>query len=97
MAKIVRYRSDDEWSALYVDGELDKRGDHDVVDERISELLSVENRYSNDFLIDDYTVHDTLADIESAAAQRAQHIREAELLEERAHEFLKQAQELRGQ
>ena len=39
--KIVRYSVGEEWSALYVDGTLDRIGDRYLADERIAELAGV--------------------------------------------------------
>lgn len=49
MAKLVRYHGE-EWSALYIDGKLDLVGDTYLTDERIAELLGVEEHYSDAFL-----------------------------------------------
>lgn len=49
-AKYVIYQGDNEWSALYVDGTLDRVGDHYLVDERLRELLGVETVQSDDFM-----------------------------------------------
>lgn len=38
----VRFSGSEDWSALYVDGRLDKVGDHYLVDERIADFLNVE-------------------------------------------------------
>jgi len=43
-SRYVRYTGSQEWSALYIDGELDRMGDHYLIDERIAELLGVEVR-----------------------------------------------------
>lgn len=40
----------DEWSAIYVDGQLNRVGDHYLIDERIRELAGVVTLQSNDFL-----------------------------------------------
>ena len=47
---LVRYTGSDDWSALYVDGKLDRIGDHYLIDERISELTGVTDYSSDDFL-----------------------------------------------
>lgn len=41
LPKIVRYSVGEEWSALYVDGRLDRIGDSYLADERIAELAGV--------------------------------------------------------
>lgn len=48
---IVRYTSDGEWSALYVDGGLDRVGDHYMIDERISKLTEIITIYSDAFFL----------------------------------------------
>lgn len=48
--KLVRYSGSEDWSALYIDGQLDTVADHYLVDERISELLGVETVSSDDFM-----------------------------------------------
>lgn len=50
MSELVRYSGSNEWSALYVDGELDRVGDHYLIDERIADIAGVHNHYSNDFM-----------------------------------------------
>lgn len=83
-SKFVLYSGEDEWSALYVDGVLDIADDHDYVYRRIAELLGVEERYGNAFLMggnyqDD--VAQTVAEAEAYAAKeddREQQLRETE-------------------
>lgn len=50
LPKLVLYRGDGEWSALYADGRLVQSGDHYLSDEKIYELAGVEVRHSEDFL-----------------------------------------------
>lgn len=50
MTEYVVYVGDNEWSALYIDGELDRVGDHYLVDERLRTLFGVDEVFSNAFL-----------------------------------------------
>lgn len=90
--KLIRYRGGDEWSALYVDGKLDRVGDHYWVEERIFELLGVEERYDDDFMRgQDHRegVAQTLEEIEEYTVAQ-------EALQEEADELINQANELRA-
>jgi len=49
--KLVRYSGSNDWSALYIDGELDRVGDHYLIDERISALTGVVEVSSDAFLL----------------------------------------------
>ena len=62
--KLVRYTGSDEWSALYIDGKLDKVGDHYLIDERIQELVGVEVFDSNDFLLGGDSLSDVAETLE---------------------------------
>lgn len=48
--QVLIYTGDNEWSALYIDGELDTVGDHDVIQARIFGLFDIEHEFSNDFM-----------------------------------------------
>lgn len=50
MSKYVVYEGSDEWSALYVDGTLDRVGDHYLIDERLRALFGVTEVTSDAFL-----------------------------------------------
>lgn len=50
MSDLTRYRGSGEWSALYVNGNLDQVGDHYVIDERISEIAGVTVIHSDAFI-----------------------------------------------
>ena len=50
MPNFVRY-NDDEWSALYQDGELVVIGDSYLSDDYLANYLNVEDIYSDDFLM----------------------------------------------
>ncbi len=41
----VILRGENDWSALYVDGDIDQYGDHSTIDERIRQLHGVEVRH----------------------------------------------------
>lgn len=103
---IVRYQGSGEWSALYIDGTLDRIGDHYRIDERIAELLGVELRdgnEANDFLRggDGITRHggpspaQTLAEAEAYGEEREQAIRDAEEMAKNAEDLTRRAAEIK--
>jgi hypothetical protein len=83
--ELVRYTGSGDWSALYVDGLLDRVGDHCLVDDRISELAHVTVINSNDFLLGGYSSSDVAktltaaqvyGNVRGAAAVAAEDLRE---------------------
>lgn len=50
MTDYVIYSGSEEWSALYVDGKLEKYGDHYLVEEHLRLLLGVTTISSDNFL-----------------------------------------------
>ena len=98
--KLVRYR-DEEWSALYINGELDTVGDSYLSDDRISELLDITEISDNAFLQggDSYEdVAKTLEEVEAYSLKQNEAeeiLAEAEVLQLKAEELLRQAAELR--
>jgi len=76
MADLVIYRGTGEWSALYMDGKLERVGDHYLINERIEELLGIQVVDSDDFLrgSDGRETAQTLEEIETY-----RHLREDEL------------------
>ena len=96
MRKYVRYSGSSDWSALYVDGKLDKVGDHYYVDERIAELLGVETVDSDDFMMGGNYREDaaqTLEELEAYTRAREGKLETAEELRAKAAELLRQAEE----
>lgn len=74
--KLVRYTGPNDWSALYVDGNLETVGDHNLVDERIAELCNIEERDSDDFLMGSnkkIDAADTLDEIETYLREEKGH------------------------
>ncbi len=105
MSRYVRYTSSSEWSALYVDGKLDRIGDHYLIEERIAELLGVEMREDaecNDFLRGGDGVArtggpspaQTLAEAEAYGEERAQALAEAENMLTNSRELAHRAAEI---
>lgn len=95
--ELIRYQGSDDWSALYIDGKLDRVGDHYLVDERISEIAGVMNVYSDDFLRggdsrDD--VAETTEQINEYGALRAERENRASELRVQAQRLLEEAQRL---
>jgi hypothetical protein len=71
--KLVRYTGSEDWSALYVDGELDRVGDHYLIDERIQELYKVEDIRSDNFMRGGNYSHNvarTLAEVDEWVAEK---------------------------
>jgi hypothetical protein len=90
----VRYHSG-EWSALYVDGELVKYGDHYLVDEWLASHLGVEDLYNDDFLLPDgRTVLSTLHEVEVRTADREARLSAAEELRAQAEVLRRKAEDL---
>lgn len=103
---IVRYVGSGEWSALYVDGELDRIGDHYRIDERIAELLGVEVREGaegSDFLRGGDGVArtggpspaQTLAEAEAYTEERDRAVHEADDMIRKADELAREAAKIK--
>lgn len=95
--KLVRYTGPNDWSALYVDGELDRVGDHYLIEERIAELCDVELRDGDEFLLGSNRKVDTaqtLEEIEDYINNQYEREEQAEKLRRQAAELLRQAEEL---
>lgn len=102
-SRYVRYTGSQEWSALYIDGELDRMGDHYLIDERIAELFGVEVRdgvEGNHFLRGGDGVKrtgshsnpaQTLAEAEAYGREREDARRRVVELRQQAAELVKQA------
>lgn len=83
-----------EWSGLYIDGVLDRYGDHYLVDERIASLLGVEDYYDDAWLVDDRTPRRSVKEIESEQERRIAKDTQAAEKKERADELMAQARAL---
>lgn len=96
--QVVRYSGENDWSALYVDGKLERVGDHYLIDERISELLGVELEQNDDFMQGGKNYEDvaqTLDEARTYERTRLQKEFEIEQLEQRAADLQQQADEIR--
>jgi len=94
--KLVRYTGPNDWSALYVDGELETVGDHYMVDERIALLCGVEVRDGDEFMLGGNSkagVAHSLAEIEDFVTEVDEKENAAELRRQAA-ELLRQADEI---
>lgn len=95
---LIRYTGPNDWSALYVDGELEIVGDHTQVDERIFEICNVEVRISDDFLMGGNSRNDVAQNMEELETyqyrQRDRTIKLANDLREKAADLLSQAKAL---
>ena len=56
--KYVVLQGEGEWSALYVDGDLKRAGDHYLIEEELRIRLGVVTVQSNDFLRGGFTYND---------------------------------------
>jgi hypothetical protein len=94
--KYVRFEIGDGWSALYVDGRLDKIGDSHNVTERIEELLGVDCQESEvmDAVQQRQDAPKTLADLRVLEAARRTALAEAETLRQQAADLIAQADAL---
>lgn len=91
------YRGSGEWSALYVNGALERVGDHYTIDERVYEMLDVHVEQSDDFMQGgDYRedVAKTLDELEHYTAVREGLQARASELREQAAALQRQASEL---
>jgi hypothetical protein len=98
---LIRYTGPNDWSALYVDGELEIVGDHTQVDERIAEICNVEVRIGDDFLMGGNGLHyvaQTLEQLESYQNRQQDRARGvAKSLRDKAAELLNEAQALENE
>lgn len=98
MPRVVVYEGSQEWSAVYVDGVLDRVGDHYLADERIRELFEVETIQSDDFMLGREggreIVAKTLDDLNAYSIDRANRLEQAEGLRRKAAELEAQADQL---
>lgn len=96
--KLVRFVSE-EWSALYINGQLDTVGDSYLVDERLEELLEVKHYDSDDYFLGNpvqsyATAAKTLAEIETYQKEKLDAKVKAETLREEAKRLLEEADKL---
>lgn len=94
---IALFQGEEDWSALYVGGKLEEVGDHYMVQDKLLQLLGIDEIVSDDFLLGGKTregVARTVHEIheyrreqdarEADAVARAALLAEAEELEARA-------------
>jgi hypothetical protein len=91
----------DEWSGLYVDGELIRHGDHYLADEALYEMFGVQIVDDPAWLLggDGVRPHapaEFLAEVEAYAEACRERERQAAGLEAQAAELERQAKELRA-
>jgi hypothetical protein len=99
MVKLVRYTGDGDCSALYVDGVLDRSGDHYLIDERIAELAGVVTHNSNYFMLGGNSyegIARSIDEIDQYASAKAELEQEAADLKRRAAELIERAKELQA-
>jgi hypothetical protein len=97
MADLTVYRGGGEWSALYVDGRLDKVGDHYLIDERVYEIAGVTVVVDDAFMRGQkYETHvaQTIADVDAYIEARDANVRLADEKRIAAQTLLAEARRL---
>lgn len=98
MSAVVVYQGDGEWSAIYLDGKLQRVGDHYLADEWIREHFGVETVQSNDFFLgrgdQRRDVADTVEQIQAYTAERSARLAKAYALREQAEALEAEAEQL---
>ena len=96
-SRITLIEGTQEWSALYVDGKLDRVGDTYLAHERIIELCGVNWEQSDDFMRGGDSRSDvakTLDEVTAYTAERERREQDAQSLRAQAQALLEQAQAL---
>jgi guanyl-specific ribonuclease Sa len=97
VSEYVIYQGTGEWSALYVDGKLERVGDHYLIDERLQELVGVSVVSSDDFMRgqdEAAFVAPTVADVETYKAAREREQQRADALRQQALDLQAEAAEI---
>lgn len=97
---LVVYRGEGEWSALYINGILDRVGDHYIIEERVFEYLKVGVVQSDSFMRGGNHREDvakTLQEIDDYDEEQTRLEEQALYLEDQAHALLQQAAAIRGE
>lgn len=92
--QLVILRGSGEWSALYVNGVLDRVGDHYVTEERVYELTGVTVEQTEDFMRGGdkrADVAPTLVDVDAYRVKREETERRAAALRDQAQALLEEA------
>ena len=90
----LEVHEDEEWSALYVDGKLDRVGDHYLADERIRQLCGVRTVQDDAFMRGQSMrdgVAKTLDEVKAYARDRAGRKALARALREKAADLVAEA------
>lgn len=97
--QLVKY-TDEDWSALYVDGKLDIVGDSYTINDRIEELAGVESHSSDAFMRGGKTregVAQTLDELHEWEREQETRNEEADRLRAEAAELIARAAQLTAQ
>jgi len=92
--KIEFHRVGEEWTAVYLDGTLQRVGDSYLADEWLQEHAGVKVVPDSPCMIDDHKAFRTLAEVEAEAERRASLAAQAQALRLQAAELMGRAQEL---
>ena len=93
---VVKWEDHEDWSALYVNGKLDRVGDHYLTEERIQTLAQV-NEIHADFLVGGVSKKDAPATLDEVLEHHKNTIGkrlQADRLRKQAAELLAKADEL---
>lgn len=99
--ELIRYTGPNDWSALYVNGDLEIVGDHTQVDERISQICNVEEREGDYFLMGSHNKKEAAQTIEQLEAyQNRKHEQATKMaanLREKAAGLIREAEALENE
>lgn len=94
--EIEFHRAGEEWTAVYLNGELQRVGDHYLADEWLQQYAGVKEVHNSVCMIDNYRAYPTLDEVRAATDERAVKLLEAADLERQAAELQERAKGLRA-
>ena len=94
--KIEFHRAGEEWTAVYLNGELQRVGDHYLADEWLQQYAGVKEVHNSVCMIDNYRAYPTLDEVHAATDAKALKLLEAADLERQAAELTARAKELKA-
>lgn len=95
MADKIEIHRNDDWSGLYLNGELQTHGDHYHADEWLYQRFGVKIVHDSPWLLpDSRTPRQTLAEVQAAAEERQRNLDEAVRLRDEAQKMIDRANAL---
>ena len=94
--KIEFHRAGEEWTAVYLNGQLQRAGDDYLADEWLQEYAGVKHVENSECMIDDHHAYPTLDQVYAATDAKALKLLEAADLERQAAELTARAKELKA-